>query len=228
MKCENCGIDHDRSYGSGRFCSSKCARGFSTKNKRKEINEQVSLKLYEINSIKYPKIQTICPNCGVEFYKTFKHRNQICCSVSCAQLYLNKSGEYKNKLSRAQKIKCSLPEERKRLRDIGRKGGFGKKGYTNKGIYFQSSFEEKCFIWLDEKNIKYTPHKILPDGIKVSDIYLDDLDLWIELDGIDREKKKKYLKENYQYWLNKLEVYKKFNLNYEIHKTFESFIARLT
>lgn len=40
--CENCLRDHDHSYGSGRFCSSKCARGFSTKLKRTEINERVS------------------------------------------------------------------------------------------------------------------------------------------------------------------------------------------
>ena len=31
MKCENCGIEHDGKYGSGRFCSVKCARGFSSK-----------------------------------------------------------------------------------------------------------------------------------------------------------------------------------------------------
>lgn len=44
-KCENCNYKHDGSYGSGRFCSSKCARGFSTKKKRKEINKKVSDKL---------------------------------------------------------------------------------------------------------------------------------------------------------------------------------------
>lgn len=43
--CENCGIEHDGSYGSGRFCTNKCARSFSTKNKRKEINRKVSEKL---------------------------------------------------------------------------------------------------------------------------------------------------------------------------------------
>ena len=43
--CENCEKEHDGSYGSGRFCSSKCARGFSTKAKRKEINEKLSKKL---------------------------------------------------------------------------------------------------------------------------------------------------------------------------------------
>jgi hypothetical protein len=45
MKCECCDTEHDGTYGSGRFCSSKCARGFSTKNKRQEINAQVSKSL---------------------------------------------------------------------------------------------------------------------------------------------------------------------------------------
>ena len=41
-KCEYCNKSHDGSYGSGRFCSAKCARGFSTSVKRKEINQKVS------------------------------------------------------------------------------------------------------------------------------------------------------------------------------------------
>jgi hypothetical protein len=45
MFCENCKEEHDGRYGSGRFCGIKCARGFSTKNKRKEINSKVSAKL---------------------------------------------------------------------------------------------------------------------------------------------------------------------------------------
>lgn len=45
MECENCGKEHNGNYGSGRFCSNKCARSFSTKNKRKEINEKVSKSL---------------------------------------------------------------------------------------------------------------------------------------------------------------------------------------
>lgn len=48
MKCENCNSEHDGSYGSGRFCSTKCSRGFSTKGKRKEINEKVSKRMKEI------------------------------------------------------------------------------------------------------------------------------------------------------------------------------------
>ena len=26
--CQNCGKEHDGSYGSGRFCSSRCAHGY--------------------------------------------------------------------------------------------------------------------------------------------------------------------------------------------------------
>jgi hypothetical protein len=41
-QCENCEEDHSGKYASGRFCSQKCSRSFSTKSKRKEINEKVS------------------------------------------------------------------------------------------------------------------------------------------------------------------------------------------
>lgn len=42
MKCENCKSKHDATYGSGRFCSVKCARGFSTKANRSYISNKVS------------------------------------------------------------------------------------------------------------------------------------------------------------------------------------------
>ena len=43
--CENCSKEHDGEFGSGRFCCQSCASGFSTKSKRKEINEKVSKKM---------------------------------------------------------------------------------------------------------------------------------------------------------------------------------------
>ena len=45
MNCEYCTDLIDGKYGSGRFCNSKCARGFSSKAKRLEINKKVSEKL---------------------------------------------------------------------------------------------------------------------------------------------------------------------------------------
>lgn len=44
-KCENCECDHEGVYGSGRFCSAKCSRSYSTKTKRSEINAKVSATL---------------------------------------------------------------------------------------------------------------------------------------------------------------------------------------
>jgi hypothetical protein len=43
--CENCTTLHDGTYGSGRFCSIGCARGFATKASRLKINQEVSAKL---------------------------------------------------------------------------------------------------------------------------------------------------------------------------------------
>lgn len=42
MKCEKCKKEHRGKYASGRFCSVKCARSFSTYNNRKQINEKRS------------------------------------------------------------------------------------------------------------------------------------------------------------------------------------------
>ena len=47
-KCLNCNENDATKYSkytNGKFCSSKCARSYSTKEKRKEINERVSEKL---------------------------------------------------------------------------------------------------------------------------------------------------------------------------------------
>jgi hypothetical protein len=62
MVCENCKNQHDGSYGSGRFCSVKCSRGFSTKEKRKEINKAVSKKLKLKHKSKF------CYSCNTEIY----------------------------------------------------------------------------------------------------------------------------------------------------------------
>jgi Zn finger protein HypA/HybF involved in hydrogenase expression len=45
MKCERCNKDHDGSYGSGRFCSSSCARA---RVHSKETKDKISKKCSEI------------------------------------------------------------------------------------------------------------------------------------------------------------------------------------
>lgn len=45
MKCEKCSKEIKELYGSGRFCSSKCSRSFSTSKNRKLINSKLSKSL---------------------------------------------------------------------------------------------------------------------------------------------------------------------------------------
>jgi len=71
MYCENCKCEHEGSYGSGRFCSLKCARSFSTKNNRIEINKKIS------NTLKESKSE-------------FKHDNTC---ISCGAIVINR-GRY--------------------------------------------------------------------------------------------------------------------------------------
>jgi hypothetical protein len=80
-KCENCGSAHDGKYGSGRFCSAKCSRGFSTKEKRQQINQKVSEKL------RNPEIELECKYCLVKFKRPFKRRNQEYCSQRCSSKF---------------------------------------------------------------------------------------------------------------------------------------------
>lgn len=85
--CENCKQDHDGSYGSGRFCSIKCARGFSTKAKRKEISGKVSNTL---TGSGHGNVQLTCENCESEFEVGWNKRSQKCCSKSCSTSLKNK------------------------------------------------------------------------------------------------------------------------------------------
>ena len=77
MKCENCENEHTGDYGTGRFCSAKCARGFSTKNKRDAINICVSKKLK--GKVKKENIKC-CSFCEQDFYS---RRDQKYCSILC-------------------------------------------------------------------------------------------------------------------------------------------------
>lgn len=95
MICENCGKEHDGSYGSGRFCSKFCANSFSRKNIDKSKTKLVKCidcgNLFETKSTslqrRCPKCKDIyirshyvrrCPICGQEHYKYDKCNNEFC------------------------------------------------------------------------------------------------------------------------------------------------------
>lgn len=64
MKCENCNKEHDGSYGSGRFCSAKCSRSFSSKKQDKSKIKQAMAEA----SLKYFNKPHFCIICGAEYH----------------------------------------------------------------------------------------------------------------------------------------------------------------
>jgi endogenous inhibitor of DNA gyrase (YacG/DUF329 family) len=170
-------------------------------------------------------IEKTCKECQKLFTINWNKRDQEFCSNHCSAIARNKNSNHKNILSQRMAEAYSSEESRKRLRDIGRKGGFGTRGITSEGTRYESLFEKKSFEYLEKNHIPFEPHKPIPNSSKVSDIYLIDRDLWIELDGINREAKKKWLGTDYKYWKEKLKLYQKLGLRYQICLTFNQFIS---
>jgi len=76
MKCENikCDKDHDGSYGSGRFCTSKCARSFSSNKNKHELKDAICPKCGNTHKIKKraSPLLTPCVNCSGRNPSTYK------------------------------------------------------------------------------------------------------------------------------------------------------------
>lgn len=152
MKCENCGCEHDGKYGSGRFCSVKCSRGFSTKAKRSLINDKVRKSLY-----KGPHKKT-CPECGKDF-ETIKIK-QVYCSQICG------ARSHKDISSKIAKIYFT-----------GNRNNYAHGWYTSPfagKVYLESSYEYKVAKELDENKIEWIrPEPLNWDGKKYyPDFYL--------------------------------------------------------
>ena len=134
--CENCKCEHNGEYGSGRFCSVKCSRGFSTKSKRKEINEKVSKKLTKNRD----KIIKHCKDCNKLFEVFWNKRNQQFCSRLCG-----------NKISDETRSKLSLA--RITSMQNGNINGSGKKSiyiFNNKKIKCDSKIENSCLNYFEK------------------------------------------------------------------------------
>lgn len=214
--CEfECYIKHDR-----KFCSSKCSTTFNNKNRDpkiyKELSETLKTKLFNKRTKSIYNIK--CVICEDMFKITgSKRRKRKTCSKECLKKLLSINA------SKVHKELAKNLDRRNFLKEIGRKGGFGTKGYTDKNVFYQSLFEKNVFEYLDNINIKYEPHKCIPNTSKVSDLFLCDYNIWIELDGIDREKRKKWLGKDYDYWIQKLSIYKSNNYIFEVFKNVEDF-----
>ena len=155
-KCENCGNEHTGEYGSGRFCSIKCSRGFATKSKRAEINEKVS------SALTQPKILLQCKECGTTF---IQQRKRVFCSVSCSQKFKWKNTAYR-------KARQDLINERSAI------GSWGGWKVRNK----EPSYAEKYFIEvLNNERIKFIMEKYVA-GFFI-DFAIEEKRIALEIDG---------------------------------------------
>lgn len=108
--CKNCKNEHDGSYGSGRFCSSKCARGFSTKEKRNEINEKVSEKLIGRKTRNYYSIQN-----NIKKSKIKKEYLNISPEERWKKIKEKRDATYNKKILNAEYSTLSFERLRKRI-----------------------------------------------------------------------------------------------------------------
>ena len=97
FNCENCQSLHNGSYGSGRFCTSKCARSFSTKLNRNAINEKVSR---TFSSKPSTRITKLCDHCNATFEVAYNKRSQKTCSLTCSSQSKWKNSDYRERISR--------------------------------------------------------------------------------------------------------------------------------
>jgi len=125
MNCKNCNQEDAIKYSkytSGEFCSKKCSKAYSTKDKRIEINKKVS------NKLSKGIVEKTCAYCKGKFKVRWGKRNQNTCSRFC-------SGKF-GKIELEVLKKCA---------EYGRKGGLNSaQGKRSKNeIYFAALCEER-------------------------------------------------------------------------------------
>lgn len=175
MICENCDSEHDGLYGSGRFCSNRCAKSFSTKSKRKEINKKVSEKL--------SGEQYYCSKCG----NIIKKNNKTGLCFVC--------------LKTDEKFRQRLSESLRGKTGGYRKGGGRTKGEYYKNDYYDSHFEVEVAQFLESNNIEFVRNVKKFEFVwernttyYIPDFYLPAYDLYLETKGYwwNKEEKTKF------------------------------------
>ena len=200
MICENCGVTHNESYGSGRFCGAKCARGFSTKHKRKEINDKVSNSLIgrkltnshklnierATNFNRKEKSVRYCLNCNKEMHCLPSDKRKYCSSICWAI-----SSEKNKEIFGIYRQKCAFnfnPEDYPEKFDLDLIKKYGRYSPSNKGnnlegiskdhmVSVREGFEKNIdsSIISHPANCELLPHKQNQRKYKNSSITIEEL-----------------------------------------------------
>ena len=97
--CEQCKCQHDGTYGSGRFCSQKCARTYATSHITKEQYKQIHQKLHSDYIASHPNRKYNCIVCGREL--NWRNKSGYC--SKCYHQNITITDSTKQKLSIAMK-----------------------------------------------------------------------------------------------------------------------------
>lgn len=90
MICENCGKEHDGTYGSGRFCCKECAKSFSTKNTSGQLKEAK------------------CIDCGKIIYIGKRASLKTCRCKHCNDIHLQILHPRKQKILKHNDVICKI------------------------------------------------------------------------------------------------------------------------
>lgn len=164
--CEECGNEHDGSYKTGRFCSSKCAHRYAAKHVKSE-NIKHGMK----NSTKMRIIK--CSRCGKDVKVNGSVSNILCkeCKIvstlnpSGKCLICGKSVSTNRKTCCKEHAKILIGQTiSKNTKGTGKVGGFrerssnGKRGWY-KGFYCASTYELAFVIYCLDHNISIRRNK---------------------------------------------------------------------
>jgi protein-arginine kinase activator protein McsA len=217
-RCLNCTNEFESFESQNRkFCSQSCSASHTNKLRDSQVYVKQGQKMKGKVRQRKEIIQK-CEICGETFTTVRKKRKT--CSEKCCKILRSRT------MSKIQSQMAQSLERRLFLRDIGRiKGGcgFGKKGMIE-GIKYDSLFEMRCFKFLLDNKISFVPHKPVPNSSKISDVFLINHDIYVELDGLNREKRKEHRKKEYKNWLDKLRIYEEQKLNYMVFYNSQQFI----
>lgn len=170
--CENCGLEHNGSYGSGRFCSEKCAKSYSTKNESKELKEANCIicgrKIYinkraSTKTCKCKKCQKlhhkpsdlkVCKICGSTYYKNHGGCSNEFCKTHRIQgfdLLIRFFGFNKDKIGTSE-VEIEFNRVKKNIEDLYWKKNMSSKDIAKKFNFSSNhSITQTVFKFLDIK-----------------------------------------------------------------------------
>lgn len=198
MKCENCGKEHDGTYGSGRFCSKSCSCSYNSRSPKHHIGDW------------------ICDECGMSFdtrRKMYSHKREVHFSYIEGQRSWNHgltaetdprvarnaqavkdaytSGRiipYMKGKSISQEVRDKISESMKLAHKEGRAHNIGESRWNNEPSYPEKWFMEVISNEFEDKNYirEYPFNKYSLDFAWI------DKKLCIELDGEQHQRFEEY------------------------------------